>query len=258
MDDATPIGHPLRGFGIGSSTGAAYHGRRPAHGRHRTIRRRSDQESGGRTMTATIESAWPRYPDYSIDVSPCHTPGQVWQGDVLLAESGRCLLVKEFKHADRLYFPEDDVHWELFEPTSTIRCAPSRGRRTTGAWLALTAPSPTWCGHTGRPSRRWPTSPGTCASTTSGSPCYRRETGPTDRSSPPGSHPGATSPSCCGFSTCSPPGSGPSSGRARVHQAQRRRGRPAPGPSHRRCIEVRVRQTGHLGVHGVLTGGVLR
>ena len=90
----------------------------------------------------TIESAWPRYPDYSIDVSPCHTPGQVWQGDVLLAESGRCLLVKEFKHADRLYFPEDDVHWDLFEPTEHHTVCPFKGEADYWSLVGTDRPEP--------------------------------------------------------------------------------------------------------------------
>jgi uncharacterized protein (DUF427 family)/acyl-CoA thioesterase len=76
---------------------------------------------------ASIESAWPKYPDYWIDVLPCQATGQVWQGDMLLAESDRCLLVKEFKHVDRLYFPEDDVRWELFEPTESHTVCPFKG-----------------------------------------------------------------------------------------------------------------------------------
>ena len=78
-------------------------------------------------MTVQIESAWPRYPDYRIDIEPCQAVGQVWQGDTLLAESGECLLVKEVKHTDRLYFPERDIRWELFEPTDHHTICPFKG-----------------------------------------------------------------------------------------------------------------------------------
>ncbi len=78
-------------------------------------------------MTAQIESAWPKYPDYTIDVSPCRATGQVWQGDVLLAQSTDCLLVEEFKHTDRLYFPEAAVRWELFEPSLHHTVCPFKG-----------------------------------------------------------------------------------------------------------------------------------
>jgi acyl-CoA thioesterase-2 len=64
-----------------------------------------------------IESAWGRYPDYRIDIVPCTATAQAWLGDLLLAESDSCLRLEETKHVDRLYFPERDVRWELFEPT---------------------------------------------------------------------------------------------------------------------------------------------
>jgi acyl-CoA thioesterase-2 len=64
-------------------------------------------------MTA-IESAWPKHPDYRIDLVPVTNTARVWHGDLLLAESDRCLLVKETRHVDRLYVPEGDVRWELF------------------------------------------------------------------------------------------------------------------------------------------------
>ncbi len=62
-----------------------------------------------------IESAWPKYPDYRIDLVPVRETARVWYGDVLLAESGSCLRLEETKHVDRLYFPESDVRWEHFE-----------------------------------------------------------------------------------------------------------------------------------------------
>ncbi len=75
----------------------------------------------------SIESAWPRYPDYRIDLLPCPGTAQVWQGDVLLAESEQCLVVEELAHADRLYFPEDAVRWELFEPSDHHTVCPFKG-----------------------------------------------------------------------------------------------------------------------------------
>jgi acyl-CoA thioesterase II len=62
-----------------------------------------------------IESAWPKYPDYRIELIPVRETARVWFGDLLLAESNSSLRLEETKHVDRLYFPESDVHWEHFE-----------------------------------------------------------------------------------------------------------------------------------------------
>jgi uncharacterized protein (DUF427 family)/acyl-CoA thioesterase len=75
-----------------------------------------------------IESAWDRYPDYRIDIRPCRATGQVWSGDLLLAESDSCLLVEETKHVDRLYFPEVDVRWDLFGPSDLHTICPFKGQ----------------------------------------------------------------------------------------------------------------------------------
>ena len=79
-------------------------------------------------MSAQVESAWPDHPDYRIEARPCPHRGQVWLGDVLVAESDRCLVVTETDHDDRLYFPESDVRWELFEPTDHTTVCPFKGR----------------------------------------------------------------------------------------------------------------------------------
>lgn len=62
-----------------------------------------------------IESAWPKYPDYRIDLVPVEGTARVWFGDLLLAESDSSIRLEETKHVDRLYFPEADVRWEHFE-----------------------------------------------------------------------------------------------------------------------------------------------
>jgi len=79
-------------------------------------------------MKVEIESAWPRHPDYRIDLVACPATGQVTYGEVVLARSDRCLLVQEQQHVDRLYFPESDVRWELFEPTEHHTICPFKGR----------------------------------------------------------------------------------------------------------------------------------
>ncbi len=59
-------------------------------------------------MTA-VESAWPRYPGYAIDLVPLHGVGRARVGDQLVAESSRCLIVRESDHRDQLYFPVSDI-----------------------------------------------------------------------------------------------------------------------------------------------------
>jgi uncharacterized protein (DUF427 family)/acyl-CoA thioesterase len=79
-------------------------------------------------MKAEIESAWPRYPDYRIDLVQSSELAQVWAGDILVAESDRCLVLEETEHVDRLYFPEQDVRWEHFEPTDHHSVCPFKGQ----------------------------------------------------------------------------------------------------------------------------------
>ncbi len=74
-----------------------------------------------------IESAWGKYPDYEINLVPCGATARVWHGDLLLAESDSCLRVEETKHVDRLYFPEADVHWDLFAPNDHHSICPFKG-----------------------------------------------------------------------------------------------------------------------------------
>jgi len=59
-----------------------------------------------------IESAWPKHPDYRIDLTPVDSTARVWFGDLLLAETNRALLLEETRHVDRLYIPHEDVRWE--------------------------------------------------------------------------------------------------------------------------------------------------
>jgi acyl-CoA thioesterase-2 len=79
-------------------------------------------------MTGEIESAWPRYPDYAIETFRCFATGQVWAGDVLVAESADCLVLTETDHVDRLYFPVEDVCWEMFEATDLHTICPFKGQ----------------------------------------------------------------------------------------------------------------------------------
>ena len=61
-----------------------------------------------------IESAWPKHPDYRIELAPVAETARVWFGDLLLAETNDALLLQETRHIDRLYIPHRDVKWEHF------------------------------------------------------------------------------------------------------------------------------------------------
>jgi acyl-CoA thioesterase II len=97
-------------------------------------------------MTTQVESAWPSHPDYRIEISRCPYRGQVWHGEILLAESDDCLLVTETDHVDRLYFPESAVNWDLFTPADHTTVCPFKGRASywslTGA--ESTIPNVVW------------------------------------------------------------------------------------------------------------------
>ena len=86
-----------------------------------------------------IESAWPKYPDYVIDLRHDGVIARAWFGDLLLAESENAVRLEETKHVDRLYFPVDDVHWELFTPTENFTICPFKGQAT---YWSLTAVDP--------------------------------------------------------------------------------------------------------------------
>ena len=90
-------------------------------------------------MSVLIESAWPKYPDYVIDLVPTGVTARAWFGDLLLAESEHAIRLEETQHADRLYFPVADVNWELFEPTPNFTICPFKGHAT---YWSLTAVDP--------------------------------------------------------------------------------------------------------------------
>lgn len=78
-------------------------------------------------MTA-VESAWPRYPDYAIDLVPCRGTARVRVGDVVLAESTSAIRLIETDHIERLYIPASDVRLDLLDPTDHESICPFKGR----------------------------------------------------------------------------------------------------------------------------------
>ena len=75
-----------------------------------------------------IESAWPRYPGYAIDLVPCRGTARVRVGDVVLAESRSALRLIETDHVERLYIPASDVRLDLLEANDHESVCPFKGR----------------------------------------------------------------------------------------------------------------------------------
>jgi uncharacterized protein (DUF427 family)/acyl-CoA thioesterase len=74
-----------------------------------------------------IESAWPKYPGYAIDLFPLDGVGRVRLGDTLVAESSQCLIMRESDHVDQLYFPRDDVDADLLVDSDHHTICPFKG-----------------------------------------------------------------------------------------------------------------------------------
>ena len=74
-----------------------------------------------------IESAWPRYPDYRIDLVPCKGTARVRVAETVLAESASAIRLIETDHVDRLYSPESDVRVDLLEDSETRTICPFKG-----------------------------------------------------------------------------------------------------------------------------------
>lgn len=82
----------------------------------------SEDRTAGR-----VKSAWPSYPGYRIDLVAVAGRVRITHGPALLAESRGCLRVEESNHVDRIYVPEADVRWELFDATDTTTVCPFKG-----------------------------------------------------------------------------------------------------------------------------------
>ena len=90
-------------------------------------------------MTA-VESAWARHPGYRIDLVPWRGRARARQGDRVLADSDRALLVYESDHAPQVYFPESSVVWEHFAPSDHATVCPFKGEAS--YWGLVAAESP--------------------------------------------------------------------------------------------------------------------
>ena len=86
---------------------------------------------------APIESAWPKYPGYRITATPFDGTGRVRVGDLVLAESDRCLVVAESDHVEQLYVPVEDVRWEHLARSEHHTICPFKGE---ASYWSVTTP----------------------------------------------------------------------------------------------------------------------
>jgi acyl-CoA thioesterase-2 len=74
-----------------------------------------------------VTSAWPHHPGYRIDLVPLEGTGRAQVGGKVVAESSRCLLVRESDHLDQLYFPREDISGAAVLETEHHTICPFKG-----------------------------------------------------------------------------------------------------------------------------------
>jgi acyl-CoA thioesterase-2 len=75
-----------------------------------------------------ITSAWKDHPDYHVDISPLGKRARAMVGNVVLAQSDACLLVRETDHPEVIYFPFEALDKELIAPSSHHTVCPFKGQ----------------------------------------------------------------------------------------------------------------------------------
>ena len=76
---------------------------------------------------AKRESLYHKYPDYRVDLDPSTARVRISFAGEMIAESERTLMVRETKHTPVVYFPRDDVRFDLLEATSHVTFCPFKG-----------------------------------------------------------------------------------------------------------------------------------
>ncbi len=76
---------------------------------------------------AKRESLYHKYPDYRVDLDPSTARVRVSFAGEVIAESERTLVVRETKHPPVVYFPRQDVRFDLLEATSHSTFCPFKG-----------------------------------------------------------------------------------------------------------------------------------
>ena len=74
------------------------------------------------------ESLYHRYPDYRVDLEPSDRRLRVSVAGRVVAESARTLVVRETRHEPVVYFPRDDVRFEVLDRTDHETFCPFKGR----------------------------------------------------------------------------------------------------------------------------------
>jgi uncharacterized protein (DUF427 family) len=73
------------------------------------------------------ESLYHRYPDYRVDLEPSSRRIRITLEGEVIADSTRTLIVRETRHDPVVYFPRDDVRFELLESTDHGTFCPFKG-----------------------------------------------------------------------------------------------------------------------------------
>jgi len=73
------------------------------------------------------ESLYHEFPDYKVELEPSPRRMRASFDGEVVAESNRTLIVRETKHAPVVYFPRQDVRFELLERTDHETFCPFKG-----------------------------------------------------------------------------------------------------------------------------------
>ncbi|MEN8184376.1 MAG: DUF427 domain-containing protein [Myxococcota bacterium] len=73
------------------------------------------------------QSLYHRFPDYRVDLEPNAGRVRVRLAGEVVADSERALLVRETKHDPVVYFPRQDVRFDLLERTEHRTFCPFKG-----------------------------------------------------------------------------------------------------------------------------------
>jgi uncharacterized protein (DUF427 family) len=76
---------------------------------------------------ASRESLYSKFPDYRVDLEPHPQRVRATVAGKVIADSERAVRVLETKHDPVVYFPRDDVRFELLEATTHTTFCPFKG-----------------------------------------------------------------------------------------------------------------------------------
>jgi uncharacterized protein (DUF427 family) len=89
-----------------------------------------DTEPAGDGGQVMEHSGFVERPDYRVDILARRNQVTASLGDLLLADSVRCLLVDEQDHGLVFYFPPEDVRTDLLTPIDRTTVCPFKGLAT--------------------------------------------------------------------------------------------------------------------------------